>query len=230
MVQSDVRTILNAKLKMAIADFWHLDNLPDRAVESPWFKLILKYAKLVDQTFKVPSRKMIGGPLLDLNYKNCIALNKEAILKEADVIGLAWLSDGATVARMPLINVLVMCAKISPITVAITDCSEPISHGGKKDASFIASMMEDLVVEYEQMKCHTDIFFFDGASNVAKAGHVLQAKFPLSYSLYGGEHVVSLFFDDISKFPPIKVTFVAHLFLLFDFSLDLISLPQCHLY
>ena len=72
---------------MAIADFWHSDNLPDRAVEAPRFKLILKYAKLVDQTFKVPSRKMIGGPLLDLNYKNCMALNKETILKEADVFG-----------------------------------------------------------------------------------------------------------------------------------------------
>ena len=35
MVQSDVRTILNAKLEMAITDFWHSDNLPDRAVESP---------------------------------------------------------------------------------------------------------------------------------------------------------------------------------------------------
>jgi hypothetical protein len=41
---------------MAIADFWHWDNLPDRAVESPQFKLILKYAKLVDQTFKVLAR------------------------------------------------------------------------------------------------------------------------------------------------------------------------------
>jgi len=119
--------------------------------------LILKYAKLVDQTFKVPSRKTIGGPLPDLNYKNCMTLNKEMILKEADVFGLAWLSNGATVS-------------------------------------------------------HTDIFFFDGASNVAKAGQVLQAKFPRSYSLHGGEHVVSLFFDDISKLPPIKVSVVFHFY------------------
>lgn len=212
MVQSDVRTISNAKLEMAIADFWHSDNLPDRAVESPRFKLILKYAKLVDQTFKVPSRKSIGGPLLDLNYKNFMTLNKEMILKEADVFGLAWLSDGATVARMPLMNVLAMCANISPTTVAITDCSEHISHGGKKDAPFIASMMEDLVLKFDPTKSHTDIFFFDGASNVAKAGQVLQAKFLCSYSLHGGEHVVSLFFDDISKLPPIKVSVVFHFY------------------
>jgi hypothetical protein len=41
---------------------------------------------------------------------------------------------------------------------------------------------------------------------------------------------VCLFFGDMSKFPPIKVTFAVHLLLLFDFSLDLISLPHSHLY
>ena len=45
----------------------------------------------------------------------------------------------------------------------------------------------------------TLIFFFDGASNVAKTGKVLEAKFPRAYVLHGGEHVVSLFFDDLSK-------------------------------
>ena len=85
-------------------------------------------------------------------------------------------------------------------------------------------------MEYDPTKSHTDIFFFDGANNVAKAVHVFQAKFPRSYSLHSGEHVVSLFFDDISKFPPIKVTFVVHLFLLFDFSLASISLSHSHLY
>jgi hypothetical protein len=69
---------------------------------------------------------------------------------------------------MPLINVLAMCANISPTTVAIADCSEHISQGGKKDASFIASMMEDLVVEYDPTKSHTDIFFFDGAAMLPK--------------------------------------------------------------
>ena len=57
---------------------------------------------------------------------------QESILKEADVFGLAWLSDGDTVARMSLINMLAMFANISPTTVAKTDCSEHISHGGRR--------------------------------------------------------------------------------------------------
>jgi hypothetical protein len=61
-------------------------------------------------------------------------------------------------------------------------------------------MMEELVVEFDPRKSHTDRFFFDSTSNVAKASHVFQAKFPCSYSLHGGEHVVSLFFNGLQQY------------------------------
>ena len=78
--------------------------------------------------------------------------------------------------------------------------------GGKKDAPFIAGLQEGIVSEYDPTKIFTDIFFFDGAANVAKAGKVLEAKYPRSYALHGGEHVISLFFDDLSKHPAVKVS------------------------
>ncbi len=56
---------------------------------------------------------------------------------------------------------------------------------------------------------YSDIFFFDGANNAAKAGKVLGAKFPRAYALHGGEHVVSLFFHDLSKQLDVRVS---HLF------------------
>ncbi len=59
--------------------------------------------------------------------------------------------------------------------------------------------MEDIVVKYNPDKNQTIIFWFDSASNVQKAGKILEQKFPRAYSLDGGEHVVSLFFSDISK-------------------------------
>ena len=67
-------------------------------------------------------------------------------------------------------------------------------------------MFEETIIEFDKEKLCTDIFFFDGASNVQKAGEVLVAKFPRAYVLHGGEHVISLFFDDLSKLPPIKVS------------------------
>jgi hypothetical protein len=49
------------------------------------------------------------------------------------------------------------------------------------------------------------VFYFDGASNVQKAGEILMAKFPRSFCFHGGEHVVSLFFSSIAKIKPVKV-------------------------
>ena len=203
--QSDVRTTINARLEMAIADLILSDNLPDRVVESPRFQLVLHHARFVDSSFKIPSRKKIGGELLDINYRSCMEKNQTQILSDAPIFGLSWLSDGATIARMPLINTLAMCSNVPPTCVAITDCSGHICEGGKKDASFIAALMEDTVLKYDPEKLYTDVFYFDGASNVAKAGRVLEAKFPRSYALHGGEHVVSLFFDDLSKHKVVKV-------------------------
>jgi len=44
----------------------------------------------------------------------------------------------------------------------------------------------------------TDLFFFDGASNVQKAGQVLMAKFPRTFSFHGG-NMLSLSSSQISQ-------------------------------
>ncbi len=49
---------------MANADFFHCENLPDRAIESNRFGKILDVANVVCLRFTIPSRKKIGGELL----------------------------------------------------------------------------------------------------------------------------------------------------------------------
>jgi hypothetical protein len=114
MKQSDLNSVNHARMDMAVATFFHENIISDRAVESPSFKIMLKYARLVGQEYKVPTRKGIGGPLLDINYNNIVENNKEILCRESDVFGLCWLSDGATIARMPLLNVLGLCADTPP--------------------------------------------------------------------------------------------------------------------
>ena len=46
---------------MAIADFFHCENIADRVVESTRFKYMLKQARLVGGEFRSPTRKKIGG-------------------------------------------------------------------------------------------------------------------------------------------------------------------------
>ncbi len=106
---------------------------------------------------------------------------------------------------MPLIIILAMSGATPPMTISIQDCTKHMVEGGKKDASYIAYIFEEKVMEYNSLKIFTDVFYFDGASNVQKAGEVLMAKFPHSFCFHGGEHVVSLFFSSIAKTKPNKV-------------------------
>ena len=109
------------------------------------------------------------------------------------------MGDGATVKRMPLINVLGMSGDSHPVVVAVNDCTEHIATGGKKDASYISAIFEDKVAEYDPTKKHTDLFFFNGASNVQKGREILCEKYPRAYCLHTGERVMALFFSDIAK-------------------------------
>jgi hypothetical protein len=77
--------------------------------------------------------------------------------------------------------------------------------GRKKDAPYIAEFFGEHVQELDVSKTCTDIFMFDGASNVQKAGRILQAKYPRSMTFHGGEHVSALFFFGISQLQAIKL-------------------------
>jgi hypothetical protein len=106
---------------------------------------------------------------------------------------------------MALMNILAMSGACPPMTISIQDCTKHMVEGGKKDASYIANLFDEKVMEYDPLKTCTYVFYFDGASNVQKAGEVLMARFPCTFCFHGGEHVVSLFFSSIGKIKPVKV-------------------------
>ena len=58
------------------------------------------------------------------------------------------------------------------------------------------------------LKKDTDWFWFDGASNVQKAVEVLTVYYPRARVFHGSEHVLGLYFSDVSKLPPIRVRHV----------------------
>lgn len=203
--QRDIRVSHDAQLEIAIADFWQCDNLPDLTIESPRFAKVLKYARMTSNSFKIPGRKKLAGPLLKMNYNTTMDLNKSILLENPDVWGLSWMGDGATVKRMPFINCLGMSGDSPPVVVGVNDCTDHMASGGKKDAPYLAELYQNYVEEYDPMKKFSDIFFFDGASNVQKGGRILEAKYPRTYCLHAGEHVVSLFFSDVAKLPEVKV-------------------------
>ena len=76
----------------------------------------------------------------------------------------------------------------------------------EKDAHYIALLFETHLLVLDPQKTLVDLFFFDGASNVQKAGRLLSVKYPRAVCLHGSEHVVSLFFSDLANMRPFKVS------------------------
>jgi hypothetical protein len=66
--------------------------------------------------------------------------------------------------------------------------------GGKKNASYIALLFEPWIQKLDPKGACVDCAFFDGASNVQKAGRILAAKYPRIHVQTCAAHLVSLFF------------------------------------
>ena len=120
------------------------------------------------------------------------------VAKDAVLFGMCLLGDGATVRGMPLMNVIVTTPSANSV-IDIIDCTDHMEVGGKKDAQYIAQIFDEHIKALDPTGVHLNAVLFDGASNVQKAGRVIEAKYPQVSVLHGVEHVVSLFFADVSK-------------------------------
>jgi hypothetical protein len=87
---------------------------------------------------------------------------------------------------MALMNILAMSGAFPPMTISIQNCTKHMAEGGKKDALYITDLFDKKVMEFNPLKTCADVFYFDGASNVQKAGEVLMARFPCSCCFHGG--------------------------------------------
>lgn len=120
---------------------------------------------------------------------------------------MCLLGDGATVRGMPLMNVLVTSPNGCSV-LDIIDCTEHMVEGGKKDAKYIASLFGEYIDMLDPKGVHLNAILFDGASNVQKAGRVIEAKYPQVSVLHGVEHVISLFFSDVAQLPFVQFLIV----------------------
>jgi hypothetical protein len=188
-----------SRLTMAIADMIHSLGLPFSMADDPKFRKVVALAKVASTNYKPPNRQRVGGDLLQLNYEQYKMNDKNLLLKDAEIFGLTFYGDGATVSTMPLINMLASGAHQPAACLEIADCTEQMAAGKKKDARYIADLFFPHIEELDPTKTVTDLVLFDGAANVQKAGAVIAAKFPRATVLAGAEHVTALFFADIAK-------------------------------
>ncbi len=106
--------------------------------------------------------------------------------------------------------------------ISIFDCSDHRSEG-KKDARYIGQLFKDKVAEFDPTSTCTDAFYFDGASNVQKAGEILCAPYQWAFCFHGGKHVLSLLFSDLANFQPISECVNLFFFSVYCYSSDNIA-------
>jgi len=193
---------------VAAADFLISYGLPFALSEDPKFKRLFEVGRNLGANYKPPDRQVVSGRMMDSLFMTARDEQLHSLRREADHFGISIFGDGATIRKIPLINILAASPNNAFALLDIVDCSSHLAAGGKKDAPYISNMILPLIKMIDQggraINDHTkkkaglvDLVFFDGASNVVKAGKLLSINYPRITALHGAEHVVSLFFRDI---------------------------------
>ena len=100
-------TYNETRLIVEIADIIASEGLSFDLSQKPRFKKVLDLAKTVSRFYQPPNRKLVSKDLLDVIHDNNTERNLSLIKKESDIFGLLFLGDGATISRIPLLNILV---------------------------------------------------------------------------------------------------------------------------
>jgi hypothetical protein len=168
---------------------------------------VIDVARSAPRGYKAPKRTLLAGEMLDLAYATQSERDLKQLMIDADIFGIAFFGDGATIHKCPLINLFASALHCPAVLINIIDCTARLVEGEKKDGSFISSLFLPVIEFLDVLKDMADVVFFDGGSNFQLAGRIIRARFPRITVVHGLEHVLSLVFVDISKIPVIHVSY-----------------------
>ncbi len=119
-------------MDIAIADFIFSNWLPISLVECPKFNKLFQCTRHIPPIYSPPYKKKMAGPLLDNIYQSTYDEQMRLLLKESKVFGIALFGNGATVQKIPLMNVLGSSPNNSFALLDIVDCTSKMEKGGER--------------------------------------------------------------------------------------------------
>ena len=152
----------NAIARNKVARYLISTNKPMKDCEDLLFRSMCLSFRNVDSKFEFPTRKTLTNQYLPAHAKSRREDSYHKVRAEANVFGIAMLGDGATIKRMPLINILASSGSCPSALLQIVDCTKHMAQGGIKSAEYIAGLMTPHVENLG--KDYVDLFLFDGAS------------------------------------------------------------------
>ena len=79
-------------------------------------------ARNASKGYNHPNIKLIAKDLLDVIHDQNMQRNLSMIKKESDIVGLFFLSDGATISRTTLLKILVSGKNLPVSALELVDC------------------------------------------------------------------------------------------------------------
>ena len=76
---------------------------------------------------------------MDVIHDQNMEMNLSLIKKESDNFELLFLGDGATISRVPLLNILVSGNNLSVAVLELVDCQGHLADDGGNNATFICN-------------------------------------------------------------------------------------------
>ncbi len=192
-----------SELNTAIAHFLVANSLPFSLAEDPLLKRMLVLSRNVNSTYQPPSRYEISGKYLNAIHESYRREGIKRLVGGGPTFGISIFGDGATICRIPLLNMLGSNPDAPSVMLDVVDCSQHMSKGGKKDAWYIAKKFLPVMKEIDPDKQYIDLVVFDGASNIQKAAQLLEEHYPKVTVQTGIEHTVSLIFGRLYHAAPI---------------------------
>ena len=133
---------------VAIADFFYRCSIPFDCAETLAYQKLVEAIKAAPSSYVPPKEKRIRTTLLDQKYEEVLTCRTAAfdeVLRKG--YALALTTDGATISKRPVSNVLVAVPFHGPELITYDDASEHLQDGGKKDARYYAELLRDAIEE-----------------------------------------------------------------------------------
>jgi len=175
-------------------------------LEDPLTKKFLESYKCTSSNYKLPSRKRLSGDLLDINYKVQETALLTALKNGADLGGVQFCSDFATIKGNACLNILASGPHAQSVVLDIVDCHEHLAEGGIKDGRFVFNSVQPWVEKVG--RANFDVWATDGGSNMVLGGKLLKAQNPRVHLHRGIDHGMALCLEEMAKIPEVFLVLI----------------------
>ena len=126
-------------------------------INDPAFRDAIDYISTINpRKWKWFDRHQLSGPILDDLYETQLRENYASLREDSEHYGCCLMGDGATINKVPIINILAQSGQDHPLQLEIVDCSERMASGKGKDAFYISGKLQVHIIKIFKGPCGLD--------------------------------------------------------------------------